>query len=111
MMSPDATVSCGWAWRPRSCGARIRRCSPRPLRPRPPKRLRTLVLANNQLKSLESLAPLGRSLRHLDVSLNDLDGLTEAMTGIDVVFNLAKSMDKTWSEALINERLVGFQSA
>ena len=41
----------------------------------PPKRLRTLVLANNQLKSLESLAPLGRSLRHLDVSLNDLESL------------------------------------
>ena len=37
------------------------------------------------------------------VSLHDLDGLTEAMQGIDVVFNLAKSMDKTWSEALIND--------
>ena len=41
----------------------------------PPKRLRTLVLANNQLKILESLAPLGRSLRHLDVSLGDLESL------------------------------------
>ncbi|APZ52503.1 NAD-dependent epimerase/dehydratase family protein [Salipiger abyssi] len=37
------------------------------------------------------------------VSLHDLDGLTEAMHGIDVVFNLAKSMDKTWADALIND--------
>ncbi|MCR8549098.1 NAD-dependent epimerase/dehydratase family protein [Salipiger sp. P9] len=37
------------------------------------------------------------------VSLHDLEGLTEAMKGIDVVFNLAKSMDKTWADALIND--------
>ncbi|KAA8608173.1 oxidoreductase [Salipiger aestuarii] len=37
------------------------------------------------------------------VSLYDLDALTQAMQGIDVVFNLAKSMDKTWSDALIND--------
>lgn len=37
------------------------------------------------------------------VSLYDLDSLTEAMQGIDVVFNLAKSMDKSWSDALIND--------
>ncbi|MDP1171697.1 NAD-dependent epimerase/dehydratase family protein, partial [Klebsiella pneumoniae] len=33
----------------------------------------------------------------------DLDALTEAMQGIDVVFNLAKSMDKTWAGALVND--------
>jgi predicted dehydrogenase/nucleoside-diphosphate-sugar epimerase len=37
------------------------------------------------------------------VSLHDLDGLTEAMTGIDVVFNLAKSLDRTWAGALVND--------
>lgn len=37
------------------------------------------------------------------VSLRDLDGLTEAMQGIDAVFNLAKSMDKTWDAALEND--------
>ena len=42
---------------------------------RPGQRLDEVVLANNQLKILESLAPLGRSLRHLDVSLNDLESL------------------------------------
>lgn len=36
-------------------------------------------------------------------SLYDLDALTEAMQGIDVVFNLAKSMDKTWADALVND--------
>lgn len=37
------------------------------------------------------------------VSLRDLDGLTQAMQGISVVFNLAKSMDKTWEGALEND--------
>lgn len=37
------------------------------------------------------------------VSLRDLAGLTAAMQGIDVVFNLAKSMDKTWEAALEND--------
>lgn len=37
------------------------------------------------------------------VSLRDIDGLTAAMQGIDVVFNLAKSMDKTWEAALEND--------
>ena len=37
------------------------------------------------------------------VSLRDLDALTESMKGIDVVFNLAKSMDKTWADALVND--------
>jgi nucleoside-diphosphate-sugar epimerase len=37
------------------------------------------------------------------VSLRDLEGLTAAMQGIDAVFNLAKSMDKTWDAALEND--------
>lgn len=39
----------------------------------------------------------------IPVSLYDLDGLTAAMRGIDVVFNLAKSTDKTWEAALEND--------
>ena len=39
----------------------------------------------------------------IGVSLHDKDALTEAMQGIDVVFNLAKSMDKTWADALVND--------
>ncbi len=39
----------------------------------------------------------------LGVSLTDKDALTQAMQGIDVVFNLAKSMDKTWEDALRND--------
>ncbi|APX22791.1 MULTISPECIES: NAD-dependent epimerase/dehydratase family protein [Salipiger] len=37
------------------------------------------------------------------VSLHDLEALTEAMTGIDVVFNLAKSLDTSWTDALVND--------
>ncbi len=37
------------------------------------------------------------------VSLHDLDALTEAMQGIDVVYNLARSLEKTWAEALVND--------
>ncbi|PYG29521.1 NAD-dependent epimerase/dehydratase family protein [Pelagimonas varians] len=37
------------------------------------------------------------------VSLHDLDALTEAMKGIDVVFNLAKALETTWANCLIND--------
>lgn len=37
------------------------------------------------------------------VSLHDREGLISAMQGIKVVFNLAKSMDKTWADALQND--------
>lgn len=37
------------------------------------------------------------------VSLHDTAALTEAMQGIDVVYNLAKSLDKTWEECLKND--------
>lgn len=37
------------------------------------------------------------------VSLHDLEALTESMKGIDVVFNLAKAMETTWANCLIND--------
>ena len=37
------------------------------------------------------------------LSLLDKPALTQAMQGIEVVFNLAKSMDKTWEGALAND--------
>ncbi|WP_353473413.1 NAD-dependent epimerase/dehydratase family protein [Salipiger sp. H15] len=37
------------------------------------------------------------------VSLHDLDGLTEAMQGIDVVYNLARALEKNWAAALVND--------
>jgi nucleoside-diphosphate-sugar epimerase len=36
-------------------------------------------------------------------SLYDLEGLTQAMEGIEVVFNLAKSMDTNWEDCLKND--------
>ncbi len=39
----------------------------------------------------------------VSASLHDLDGLTEAMKGMEVVFNLAKSMDTTWEDCLRND--------
>ncbi|WP_372837082.1 Gfo/Idh/MocA family oxidoreductase, partial [Puniceibacterium confluentis] len=43
------------------------------------------------------------SVETLGVSLYDGDALRRAMQGIDVVFNLAKSMDRTWDGALKND--------
>ena len=37
------------------------------------------------------------------VSLRDEDGLTDAMAGMDCVYNLAKSTDKSWQAALEND--------
>ncbi|MCC1491151.1 NAD-dependent epimerase/dehydratase family protein [Cognatishimia sp. F0-27] len=37
------------------------------------------------------------------VSLHDKDALTEAMHGMDVVFNLAKALETTWEDALRND--------
>ncbi|WP_136442055.1 NAD-dependent epimerase/dehydratase family protein [Pacificoceanicola onchidii] len=39
----------------------------------------------------------------VSVSLHDLDGLTEAMKGIDVVFNLAKALETSWADCLTND--------
>lgn len=43
------------------------------------------------------------SVETVSASLHDLDALTEAMQGIEVVFNLAKSLDDTWAECLKND--------
>ncbi len=37
------------------------------------------------------------------VSLHDLEALTEAMQGIEVVYNLARSLENTWAGALAND--------
>ncbi|MBA84248.1 NAD-dependent epimerase/dehydratase family protein [Thalassobius sp. S69A] len=39
----------------------------------------------------------------VSVSLQDKDGLIQAMEGIDAVYNLAKSLDTTWEDALKND--------
>ncbi|CAN0051913.1 unnamed protein product, partial [Chrysoparadoxa australica] len=39
----------------------------------------------------------------VSASLHDLDALTAAMRGIEVVFNLAKSLDDTWADCLKND--------
>ncbi|WP_370312856.1 NAD-dependent epimerase/dehydratase family protein [Sagittula sp.] len=46
---------------------------------------------------------LPNSVETVGVSLYDLDALTEAMEGIEVVFNLARSLEGTWSDALIHD--------
>lgn len=48
-------------------------------------------------------ADIANHVETVPVSMRDVAGLTEAMKGIDTVFNLAKSMDKTWDDALIND--------
>lgn len=37
------------------------------------------------------------------VAMHDTDGLAQAMEGIDTVYNLAKSVDHTWEDALVND--------
>lgn len=39
----------------------------------------------------------------VSASLHDLEALTQAMEGIEVVFNLAKSLDSTWADCLKND--------
>jgi predicted dehydrogenase/nucleoside-diphosphate-sugar epimerase len=46
---------------------------------------------------------ISNHVQTLPVSLKDIEALTLAMKGIDVVFNLAKSTDKTWEDALKND--------
>lgn len=48
-------------------------------------------------------ADISDHVETLGVSLRDTGALAAAMQGIDTVFNLAKSMDKTWDDALIND--------
>lgn len=39
----------------------------------------------------------------VSASLHDLDGLIAAMDGIEVVFNLAKALETSWADCLIND--------
>ena len=69
---------------------------------------RTLVARGYDVRVLSrgSHGPFDDIADHVEtvaVSLRDLDGLTQAMKGVDLVFNLAKSMDKTWDAALEND--------
>jgi nucleoside-diphosphate-sugar epimerase/predicted dehydrogenase len=48
-------------------------------------------------------ADISNRVETISVSMRDTDGLAQAMQGIDTVYNLAKSMDKTWEAALIND--------
>ena len=48
-------------------------------------------------------ADIADHVETVSVSMRDTDGLAKAMEGIDTVYNLAKSMDKTWDDALIND--------
>lgn len=46
---------------------------------------------------------LPENVETVSVSLKDADGLRQAMEGMDAVFNLAKSLDKTWEGCLEND--------
>jgi nucleoside-diphosphate-sugar epimerase/predicted dehydrogenase len=48
-------------------------------------------------------ADIANHVETVSVSMRDTDGLAQAMHGIDTVYNLAKSVDKTWQDALIND--------
>jgi predicted dehydrogenase/nucleoside-diphosphate-sugar epimerase len=48
-------------------------------------------------------ADIQNHVETVSVSMRDVDGMANAMEGIDTVYNLAKSMDKTWDDALIND--------
>lgn len=39
----------------------------------------------------------------VSVSMHDTEGLAQAMQGIDTVYNLTKSTDRTWDDALVND--------
>jgi predicted dehydrogenase/nucleoside-diphosphate-sugar epimerase len=52
---------------------------------------------------LGPFADIAAHVETVSVSLGDENGLVRAMEGIDCVFNLAKSMDKTWDAALEND--------
>jgi nucleoside-diphosphate-sugar epimerase len=49
------------------------------------------------------VADIANHVETVPVSMRDTDGLAQAMQGIDTVYNLAKSMDKTWINALEND--------
>lgn len=69
---------------------------------------RSLVAAGRDVRVLSRgkegpFADLTNHVETVSVSLRDPEGLRRAMQGIDVVYNLAKSTDRTWEEALQND--------
>ena len=69
---------------------------------------RTLVSRGFDVRVLSrgKTGPFDDIANHVEtvpVSLRDAVGLQQAMQGIDAVFNLAKSMDSTWDDALEND--------
>ncbi|MCP5074188.1 MAG: NAD-dependent epimerase/dehydratase family protein, partial [Rhodobacteraceae bacterium] len=69
---------------------------------------RGLVAAGQDVRVLSRgafgpFADLSAKVETVPVSLRDEGALSEAMDGISEVYNLAKSMDKTWQAALEND--------
>jgi nucleoside-diphosphate-sugar epimerase len=69
---------------------------------------RRLVAAGHDVRVLSrgAFGPFADIADHVEtvaVSLRDKQALIDAMDGVDVVFNLAKSMDDTWEAALEND--------
>lgn len=69
---------------------------------------RRLVAEGQDLRVLSRgrLGPFPDLPDHVEtvgVSLHDLDALTQAMQGIDTVYNLARSLETTWAGALVND--------
>lgn len=69
---------------------------------------RALVKSGRQVRVLSRgkhgpFADIADQVETVAVSLRDKDGLVAAMKGIEVVYNLAKSMDSTWEGCLEND--------
>ncbi len=69
---------------------------------------RTLVARGQDVRVVSRgrtgpFADIGDRVETVPVSLRDADALTEAMKGMDTVYNLAKSVDTSWEEALEND--------
>ncbi|MBX2806832.1 MAG: NAD-dependent epimerase/dehydratase family protein [Hyphomicrobiales bacterium] len=69
---------------------------------------RKLVASGRDVRVLSrgSTGPFADIVDHVEtvsVSLHDREGLSRAMDGMDAVFNLAKSLDKTWEGCLKND--------
>ena len=48
-------------------------------------------------------ADIANHVETVSVSMHDTEGLAQVMQGIDTVYNLAKSTDRTWDDALVND--------
>jgi len=69
---------------------------------------RTLVARGHDVRVLSRgrhgpFADIADHVETLPVDLTDAEAIADAMTGIHTVYNLAKSMDKTWDAALEND--------